>query len=611
MTKLSDWIRKIRTAEKSGDLVVAYDLAAQGLTEHPESVDMGYLATRVLARSGATAQAAALYKRFGLDRKPETDFASLGARIAKDRALATSANRRTVLRAAAAKYAQVYTQTRDHYPAVNAASLYLLAGDHKRAHTYARRALDASSRASAHTSLDRYYCFASQAEAALICRDRETALQALHEAARHLRGDFDAAAATRKQLRLVCRAVAIDPDILDIIRPPTVLHYYGAETTKQGQGHWLDRQRERKVINEIVDYLLQRKVGYAYGSLAAVGELICAEACLQANVALHVVLPFDKDEFVETMVRAAGPNWVRRFENCLRCANSVTFATTDSYQEDDQLFTYACRLGMGMAVIRARHLDTAVSHLKLQAHSRERDPAGYAAAHRLWHSQGRTSHLFALRDSSATPRRVHKSPVAAGLKRTPTRVSRALLFGDVKEFSRTPDHLNPAFQQHFMGTIAAVLYRYRRHVRYRNSWGDAIYVVMDEPVIAAECSLAIQKALGNAKLARYGLSTELALRLAVHFGPVYEGRDPIRDEPMFYGAPTTLVARMEVITPPGQVYATEAMAAAIALADTSYLRAEYVGYVPMEKGFGCRRMYSLKVNEPASAASLGNALMRT
>jgi len=98
----SDWIDRVRTAERSGDFLVAYDIATQGLAEHPDSVDLRYLATRVLARSGATDQAAALYKRFGLERERKLDFATLGARIAKDGALAAPADRRTALRAAAA-----------------------------------------------------------------------------------------------------------------------------------------------------------------------------------------------------------------------------------------------------------------------------------------------------------------------------------------------------------------------------------------------------------------------------------------------------------------------------------------------------------------------------
>ncbi len=587
----SDWIDRVRTAERSGDFLVAYDIATQGLAEHPDSVDLRYLATRVLARSGATDQAAALYKRFELERERKLDFAMLGARIAKDGALAAPADRRTALRAAAAAYGRIYARTPDHYPAVNAATLYLLAGDPQRARLYARRALRASDRGSDRTSIERYYRLASRAEAALICGDAERARQALLQAARYLSGNFDAAASTRKQLRLVCRATRTSLDILDLLRPPAVQHYYGPALAGHASRHLPDRTRERDIVKKIVDHFTQHGIGYAYGSLSAGSEILCTEACLRAGAELHVVLPFNKDEFVATMVRVAGSSWVRRFKACLDRAKSVTFATGDAYQGDNSLFTYACRLAMGMAILRAQHLDTEVSHLRLQIGGWDPDPAGYASDLRMWHAQDLASRVLVLTESSVATPHVQKRPTPAN--RMPPRFSRALLFGDVKGFSKTPDHLIPVFQKRMMGTIAGVLRRYGRHVLYRNSWGDAIYVVIDDPIVAAECCLAIQEAITRAKTAGYGLSPELALRLSAHFGPVYDGHDPIRDEPTFFGAHTTLAARIEPVTPPGNVYVTEAMAAAIAMANAPRLRAEYVGNVPMAKGFGSTRMYSL------------------
>jgi class 3 adenylate cyclase/tetratricopeptide (TPR) repeat protein len=587
----SDWIDRVRTAERSGDFLVAYDIAVQGLAEHPGSIDLRYFATRVLARSGATDQAAALYRRFQLDREPKLDFAMLGARIAKDGALGASADRRTALRAAAAAYGRIYARTPDHYPAVNAATLYLLAGDPQRARSYARRALKASERESDESSIERYYRLASRAEAALICGDANKARLALQQAALDLGGNFDAAASTRKLLRLVCRATRTSPDLLDLLRPPAVLHYRGLAFVGDASRQLPDRKRTRDIIKKIAGHFTQHKIGYAYGSLSAGSEIFCAEACLRSGAELHVVLPFNKDEFVARVVRVPGSGWVRRFNACLDRAKSVTFATMDAYQGDNSLFTYSCQLAMGMAILRAQNLDNEVSHLGLQMSGWDPDPAGNVAGLRMWHAQGLASYPLVLTESSVATRRVQDRLTPAN--RVPPRFSRALLFGDVKGFSKTSDHLIPVFQKRMMGTIAGVLRRYDRHVLYRNSWGDAIYVVIDDPIVAAECSLAIQEAITRAKIARYGLSPELALRLSAHFGPVYDGHDPIRDEPTFFGAHTTLAARIEPVTLPGHVFVTEAMAAAIAMANASRLRAEYVGNVPMAKGFGSTRMYSL------------------
>jgi hypothetical protein len=151
------WTRRIEAAENRGELLIAYDLAMRGLALHPDSVELRYLATRVLARSGATTTAATCWKRFGLSRQPALDIASLGARLSKDLALAAPAAQcGPMLGAAAAAYRRIFVRTREHYPAVNAATLYLLAGDETRAMRLARQALEASDRAAPSTALERY-----------------------------------------------------------------------------------------------------------------------------------------------------------------------------------------------------------------------------------------------------------------------------------------------------------------------------------------------------------------------------------------------------------------------------------------------------------------------
>jgi hypothetical protein len=196
-------------------------------------------------------------------------------------------------------------------------------------------------------------------------------------AARHLRGEFAAAATTHKQLRLVCRATRTNPAILDVIRPPQVLHYCGSTLDLLALDKGLDPKRTRTFSESVREHLAQHNIGFAFGSLAAGSEILCAESCLRAGVELHVVLPYNKEEFIETAVRAAGPSWVRRLEACLRRAKSVTFATTDSYQGDNELFSYSCRLAMGMAILRAQNLDTVALHLDCPTGA-DPDPRGHA-----------------------------------------------------------------------------------------------------------------------------------------------------------------------------------------------------------------------------------------
>ena len=65
-------------------------------------------------------------------------------------------------------------------------------------------------------------------------------------------------------------------------------------------------------------------------------------------------------------------------------------------------------------------------------------------------------------------------------------------------------------------------------------------------------------------------------------------------------------ARIEPITPPGEVYVSEPFAAGLVLADRRDLTCDYVGHMPMAKGYG--RLPD--VPAPASRISGGLGLSR-
>src|SRR5436853_4658965 len=176
MTDAKDWLARVRGPEASGDLLLAYDVALQGLAEHPDDPWLAHRAVLNLAKSGATGRARAEFARLGLERSKEVDIRSLDARIAKDDALqAAGAERTKLLKHAADLYEAIYTETRNYYPGINAATLRLLAGEADTARRLAGELL-AALQALAAGSKDEhpdevYYRAASEAEAALILRD--------------------------------------------------------------------------------------------------------------------------------------------------------------------------------------------------------------------------------------------------------------------------------------------------------------------------------------------------------------------------------------------------------------------------------------------------------
>lgn len=94
----------------------------------------------------------------------------------------------------------------------------------------------------------------------------------------------------------------------------------------------------------------------------------------------------------------------------------------------------------------------------------------------------------------------------------------------------------------------------------------------------------------------------MSIRIALHAGPVFETIDPITGRPNFYGAHVNRAARMEPITVPGHIYASEQfvglltaeqVAAQQQLRYASDIVCEYLGPLTLAKKLGTQIAYHL------------------
>src|SRR5438270_13812085 len=103
-------------AERRGELLMAFDLAERALAEHPDDLWLKHRAVLALARTGSTGEAARRFIDYGLEGIQDEDVAALGARIAKDQAIAAGGG----FGAAADLYEAIFRRTGGYYPALNA-----------------------------------------------------------------------------------------------------------------------------------------------------------------------------------------------------------------------------------------------------------------------------------------------------------------------------------------------------------------------------------------------------------------------------------------------------------------------------------------------------------
>jgi hypothetical protein len=580
----AEWLARVRALEGRGELLAAYDVAQQGLAAHPEDLPLKHRAVLVLAKSGATLRAREELERLGLVGHAEADVAALEARLAKDAALAAPPEqRRDLLVRAADLYARIYRRGGGYYPGINVATLRLLAGDTSMAEQVAAEILQLCDAAQD----DAFYVAATRAEALLVL-GRAAEAQAALEAAAASSNDLAARATTRRQLRLVVAARHIDDAVLAPLASPTVITYTGHMIAPSGAAGRFAATSEAQVARDIAAALERHGVGFGYGPLASGSDILFAEALLARGAELHVVLPFDRDEFKQMSVAPAGAAWLTRFDACFARATSVTFATDDRYLGHDHLFTYGSYVAMGLAVLRARYIDAPVRQIAVWDGAPAAGLAGTAIDVALWRARGGVADVIPCGPSTGAT-----VPTTGNRAPANPRQLRAMLFGDVKGFSKLQEAQIPPFVEHVLGAFGRTLARYKASVLYANTWGDGLFVVLDEAVAAAECALDLQLAMDAIDLAAVGLPETLALRLGGHFGPVFEAEDPVQHVTNFFGAHVSRTARIEPVTPPAEVYITEPFAARLALGPGNFA-SDYVGQVPAAKGYGTLRMYHLR-----------------
>jgi class 3 adenylate cyclase len=162
----------------------------------------------------------------------------------------------------------------------------------------------------------------------------------------------------------------------------------------------------------------------------------------------------------------------------------------------------------------------------------------------------------------------------------------AVLFGDLPRFSALDDSGLATFYEGPLAAMGAALDRHP--AAYRNAWGDAVQIAFDEVPAAAACAFDMRAALA-------AQTPPIHPRFAIDFGPLLPVHDAVQRAEKYSGRAMTRAARIEPVTPPGRIFATEAFACEVALLPRSAgLASDYAGRIPTAKGFGSLPLYALR-----------------
>ena len=576
-------IAEVDRLVNDGDLLRAFDQASAHVERFPDSETLKHKGLLALARAGATDRAAQLFRTWALDTSDNADVLALEGRLAKDQALTlTGGARRDALLKAGGVYGALYARTPNYYLAINWATPTFLAGDRAEAARIAELVLADPAVANAGD----YWSLATRAEANLVLGRTDRVYDDL-AAAGEAGASAGQRASTRKQLKLILAESGIDAEaasaFLSALAPPATVHYVDPHGARYG---WGDRNMVRETKRRLREALAELQPGVVFGSLGSPAEILFAEAALASGIELNVVLPMLQPAFQALYVDAGGERWVSRFRACCRKAARVVCVSEDADADDTGLAEYSARVAMGLALLRAQHVDGEAVQVVLGGDAGGSDAGeGDAAAPSGW-------------GNDETRRRVDvalpRGEALAQGEQAEQRMCSAVIFGDVPGFSKLPDKALPIFWDTVMATIGDVVNKDGEAVADSNTWGDAIHLVVPDVRHAAHVCLSVQRALALVDGRALDRDEPPTMRIGAHYGPVFEGWDPVRGHHTYYGRAMSRAARIEPITPPGLVYVTEAFAAILLLESRGEFTCTYVGQVPLAKGFGTFRMYDLR-----------------
>ena len=167
----------------------------------------------------------------------------------------------------------------------------------------------------------------------------------------------------------------------------------------------------------------------------------------------------------------------------------------------------------------------------------------------------------------------------------PPRGVRALLFADVKGFSKMRERDGLEFFRRFhAGVEEQVLSPRAEKILVRNTWGDALHVVMEDLAEAGRLALDLQDWMASQDWLAAGFETDPKLRVGLHAGVVTRIPDPVIRAFNYTGRNTSRAARIEPIAFEGQVFASAPYAALLALENPPDFMLEYAGVRNLPKG---------------------------
>lgn len=641
-----EYERMVREAVSSGQLLTAIEVARDGLARFGDSLVLRQQLALSLAQTGALDAAQEVLGRLLQESADDEETLSLLGRVYKElwRRANTPAEAAAALQQACKYYGEAFAKKESYYPGINLAFTFAAMGEREKAEESARKVAKQCRAAIAEAGgKPDGWLLATLGEALIHQGDTAEAGKYYGQAVALFQGRWRDLASMRRQAREILKFNEGQPaakvrwndlgslrrKAREIFRPKETTHewldrWFEFPSVVVFSGHMVDAPgrtpprfpsaREPEIRAEIKRKLQEARAGFGYSSAACGGDIIFCECLLEMGAKVNLVLPCPVDAFKRQSVSFAGPEWERRFHSVLGSANTIlianasAYATTDADPASSVALTYSNRIVTGLAVLQAQALDVELQAIALWDGKPGDGSGGTSSVVAEWERRKITPHLIRFNGNGGTDAvagvvRVPVAPAAAVAGKIPAvpQAIKAMVFAEVVNYKKINEDQISAYVHEFKTAMAKLIAGMPRWPAVAESLGGSHYFAFDDLEEAGLFALDLRDLVVRTPWAEHGLPAELGMRIVLHAGPVFAFEDPVLRRLTCIGAHVSRTARINPITPNGQVYVSQEFAALCGAEGIAGVSFEFLGRLPTAKLFEDAPLYRLDRGKPHHA----------
>lgn len=264
-------------------------------------------------------------------------------------------------------YLRNFSKTNNYYTGINAATMSAIAGKVAQGREIAQTVIQGMDLAAPSV-----WEQATLAEAFLLTKNRDQSIEYYIKARKSAGKDWGKVLSIHNQLWLLNNYIPVPKEVMRIFAPPVVLAFTGHMLDAPGRSApRFTVSMESAVKESIRSAVRTLQAGIGYCSLACGSDILFAEVMAEEGGEVHVIMPFVKEDFINTSVRFAGEEWIERFEK-LHARFPHTLVTQAHYGGNDDLFGLLGKVVFGAAILRSQtyyqepHLLTVLSEFDLK-----------------------------------------------------------------------------------------------------------------------------------------------------------------------------------------------------------------------------------------------------